>query len=164
MRAVKVALKDAMLLGSEQKWRITRLLAEREMTIQEIAAEIGVSVPTAHEHVTRLKKAGIIKLTRTEVKRGVVKKYYRTTSNVFFTCITFKKTKKKDIKILEERMIQSLNDFFRKKYNLKLSEKTINLFASILMQCACQLRENGLPEEVSIDAFASALLRHCAED
>jgi DNA-binding Lrp family transcriptional regulator len=129
------------------------------MTVQEIAAEIGVSVPTAHEHVTRLKEAGIIKLTRTEVKRGVVKKYYRTASNIFFTCITCKKAKKKDVKVLEQRMVQSLDDFFRKKYSMKLSKKAIKIFASILMECVNQLSENGIPEEVSIDAFASALLR-----
>jgi len=163
MCATKIALKDAMLLGSEQKWRITQLLAKQEMTVQEIAAEIGVSVPTAHEHVTRLKEAGIIKVTRTEVKRGVVKKYYRTASNVFFTCITFKKAKKKDIKILEERMIQSLDALFHKKYDLKLSEETIKIFASILAQCVCKLDEKGVPQEVAIDALASTLLQHQRE-
>jgi len=160
MCAAKITLKDAMLLGSEQKWRITQLLAKREMTIQEIAAEIGVSVPTAHEHVTRLKEAGILKLVRTEVKRGVVKKYYRIASNVFFTCVTFKKTKKKDIKILEERMIQSLDAIFRKKYNLKLSEETIKIFVSVLTQFICKLDKNGIPKEVTIDALASTLVQH----
>jgi len=153
-----------MLLRSEKKWRITKLLAEREMTLKEIASELGVSVPTAHEHLTRLKEAGIVKLARTEVKRGVVKKYYRTASNIFFTCITFKKTKKRDIKILEEKMVQSLSDFFQKKYGINVSEKAIKIFASILMQCACQLSEKGIPKEVLTDAFASALLRHPAKD
>jgi DNA-binding transcriptional ArsR family regulator len=49
-------------LGDERRLRILRMLAQRSLTLQEVADEFGVAKTTIHHHCVLLRSAGLISL------------------------------------------------------------------------------------------------------
>jgi DNA-binding transcriptional ArsR family regulator len=63
--------------------RILRLLAERQLTNQQIAAVLNTSPAKTHFHVRVLLETGLIALADERRKGGVVEKYYRAVAATF---------------------------------------------------------------------------------
>lgn len=83
---------DVMYLDREQlrlladpiRQRVLKLLGDREMSTSELSAALGDDAPTnLYYHVHRLRSAGLIRLVRTEPRRGAVEKYYDAAAKVF---------------------------------------------------------------------------------
>lgn len=56
----------------------------REMSTSGVAAALGDEAPrNLYHHVHRLHAAGLIRLVRTEPRRGTVEKFYRAVAKVF---------------------------------------------------------------------------------
>jgi hypothetical protein len=49
-------------LADENRLRLIGLLAERERSVQEVAALLGIREPTASHHLARLREAGLVRL------------------------------------------------------------------------------------------------------
>ncbi len=58
-------------------WKILRLLSEEEMYPMEIAKKLKVHEQKVYYHIRKLTKAGVIKISREEEKKGAVAKYYK---------------------------------------------------------------------------------------
>lgn len=76
------AQKLKMILG-KLSWNILTMLSEKEMYPLEIARQLGVHEQKVYYHVRKLAKAGAIKETKEEKKKGATAKYYKTTSPAF---------------------------------------------------------------------------------
>ncbi len=50
-------------LGDERRLRILRILSEGPATLGELAERTGVAKPTAHHHVSMLRRAGLVRVT-----------------------------------------------------------------------------------------------------
>jgi len=70
--------QDIRLIFSEKHNMILRLLMERDLSISDIAKILSLNPGSVHYHLKELEKHGLVKQVREEVKRGIIKKYYRS--------------------------------------------------------------------------------------
>ncbi len=72
------------LIADPIRHRVLKLLGVKEMSTSGLAAELGDDAPAnLYYHVHRLQAAGLIRLVRTEPRRGTVEKFYRAVAKVF---------------------------------------------------------------------------------
>ncbi len=64
-------------------WKILSMLSEREMYPLEIARKLGVHEQKVYYHIRKLLRAGAIKVSREEERKGAIAKYYKTVSPAF---------------------------------------------------------------------------------
>ncbi len=64
------------ILSDPSRLRILSMLFEREASITGLAKALGLTPATVHHHVNRLREAGLIKPTRTEMRGNLVETYY----------------------------------------------------------------------------------------
>ena len=72
-KSLIVAFADHKRLG------ILDLLSKKEMTISQLGEKLDCSPQNAYHHVKKLLDSGLVKLSRTEVDKNYVEKYYSTT-------------------------------------------------------------------------------------
>jgi len=66
------------VLSDPVRLQILLLLMTKHMTIKQLSTRIGLSQPNIHRHVGILLDSKLITLSRTEVKRNIIEKYYKT--------------------------------------------------------------------------------------
>lgn len=72
------------LLADPVRQRLLKLLGLKEMSASGLATALGDQAPSnVYYHVNRLRQAGLIRLVRTEPRRGAVEKFYRAVAKVF---------------------------------------------------------------------------------
>lgn len=79
-RSKTKVLTDAQvkLLASPLRIRILHALAQREQTAAQAADALGESRGNVHYHIQKLHDAGFLTVIRTELRAGVVERYYKT--------------------------------------------------------------------------------------
>jgi DNA-binding transcriptional ArsR family regulator len=85
MKAFRV-IKDPdaiELLGDETRRRVIYLLRARELTISQMAEELGLTPPAIYHHIKRLLAAGMVEVSREERIENFIEIYYRATAEVF---------------------------------------------------------------------------------
>ncbi len=60
----------------EMKEKILELLSQREMTVTELANALGISKATVSHHLERLKKEGLVKVSREERVKNFIRRFY----------------------------------------------------------------------------------------
>jgi DNA-binding transcriptional ArsR family regulator len=68
------------LMFSEKHNKMLKMLAEKELSISDIARSMEINPGSVHYHLKELEKQGLVRLVRQEIKGGIVKKYYRSTA------------------------------------------------------------------------------------
>ena len=71
------------LILNRLSWKILAMLSEREMYPLQIARELGVHEQKVYYHIRKLARAGAIKISRQEGKKGAIAKYYKAASPAF---------------------------------------------------------------------------------
>lgn len=71
------------LIADPIRQRILELLCRREMSATELKAAIDDAPSNLHYHVDRLREAGLIRLQRTEPRRGATEKFYRAVARAY---------------------------------------------------------------------------------
>jgi|GEM_PF-372551 len=72
------------LLTDPLRQKVLKLLGTNEMSTSGLADALGEEAPSnLYYHVHRLLSAGLIRLVRTEPRRGTVEKYYEAVAKVF---------------------------------------------------------------------------------
>ncbi len=56
--------------------KILELLANRDMTVTDLSAELGISKATVSHHIDRLQKEGLVRVSREERVKNFIRKYY----------------------------------------------------------------------------------------
>lgn len=70
-------------LAHPLRQRILELMIEAPITTKQVADRIGEKPTKLYHHVDTLESAGLIKLVRTQKKRGTVEKYYEAVAKRF---------------------------------------------------------------------------------
>lgn len=80
-----VESKASTLLGGKIKRKIINLLRDDELTIGEIAKKLNMTPQAIYHHMKKLKKAGLVHITREERCCGghLIESYYRATAENF---------------------------------------------------------------------------------
>ncbi len=66
------------VLFDETRRRILSMTAEKDMTVTEIARELGLTKATVSHHVKLLHSRGFLRLVREEVHGNLIRRYYRS--------------------------------------------------------------------------------------
>src|SRR6266540_3051568 len=67
---------EVRILSDPSRLRILSLLFEREASISGLAKALGLTPATVHHHVAQLRRAGLIRPTRTEMRGNLAETYY----------------------------------------------------------------------------------------
>ena len=60
----------------DMKEKILQLLAEKEMTVTELANALGISKATVSHHIENLQREGLVRVAREERVKNFIRKYY----------------------------------------------------------------------------------------
>ncbi|MGB2825271.1 MAG: metalloregulator ArsR/SmtB family transcription factor [Thermoplasmata archaeon] len=71
------------LLADETRLKMVYLLRAKEMTVSQIAGELGLTPQTIYHHIKKLKEAEMVEVSREERIDHLVESYYRATAGVF---------------------------------------------------------------------------------
>ena len=72
------------LLADDTRMKMVYLLRAKELTVSQIAGELGLTTQTIYHHVKRLKECGMIEVSREERVDHLVESYYRATAGTFY--------------------------------------------------------------------------------
>src|SRR5881628_3650762 len=95
-KEVLVSPAQIRILSDPTRLRILTMLFEREMSISGLAKSLGLTPATVHHHVNLLLRAGLIRLTRGEVRGNLVEKYYEMPAKDIETAAAWDQLKDKD--------------------------------------------------------------------
>ena len=85
MRAFKV-IRDPeafQLLADETRRRIIYLLRVKEMTVSQVAAELGLTPQAIYHHIRKLRDAEMVEVAREERIDHFIETYFRATAEMF---------------------------------------------------------------------------------
>ena len=71
------------ILADETRRKIIYLLKVKEMTVSQIASDIGLTVQAIYHHIRKMKKIGIVEVAREERVGHFIETYYRSAAEMF---------------------------------------------------------------------------------
>ncbi len=71
------------ILADETRRRIIYLLRAKEMTVSQIAAELGLTPQAIYHHIRKLRDADMVEVAREERVDHFIETYYRATAEIF---------------------------------------------------------------------------------
>lgn len=85
MRSFKVISDPAAfeLLADETRRRIIYLLRAKEMTVAQIAADLGLTPQAIYHHIRKLKDADMVEVAKEERVGHFIETYYQATAEMF---------------------------------------------------------------------------------
>ena len=85
MKAVKT-IKDPEafeVLADQTRRKIIYLLKVKEMTVSQIASEMGLTAQAIYHHIRKMKKVGVVEVAREERVGHFIETYYRSAAEMF---------------------------------------------------------------------------------
>jgi len=85
MQSVKMIEDPEALkvLADDTRRKMVFLLRVKEMTVSQIAAELGITVQTVYHHIRKLLNGGMVEVSREERVDHLIESYYRATAENF---------------------------------------------------------------------------------
>ena len=122
-------MKPEKLLRDETRRKILNMTAKNEMTVTDLAKELGITKATVSHHLKLLSEANMIRVVRTEISGNFIRKYYRSVfgdvepvDSIEKTIISGLKQNKKDDDLVKAMLralgvlnVQAGNDLFLRK-------------------------------------------------
>jgi len=71
------------LLADETRLKVVYLLRAKEMTVSQIAGELGLTPQTIYHHIKKLREADMVEVAREERIDHLIEYYYRATAGMF---------------------------------------------------------------------------------
>lgn len=71
------------LLADETRRRVIYLLRAKEMTVAQIASELGLTPQAIYHHIRKLREADMVEVAKEERVDHFIETYYRATAEVF---------------------------------------------------------------------------------
>jgi len=115
------------LLADETRRKILYLLRVKEMTVSQIAAEMGVTSQAIYHHIKKLLKGKMVEVAREERVGHLIESYYIATAEDFLLSHgKIKSESLRDRKNLEEQVTAALKALRSLGFDLELEEKSIS--------------------------------------
>jgi DNA-binding transcriptional ArsR family regulator len=129
------------LLADETRRKILYLLRVKEMNVNQIAEELGVTSQAIYHHVKKLLKGKMIEVTKEERVGHLIESYYRATAEDFL--LSTGKVKAKTVhnkELVKEQMTAVLKAYRKLGLDLEYDDDTIsrlvNLWAALQEGCS----------------------------
>ncbi len=71
------------LLADETRLRMIYLMRAKELTVSQMAADLGLTPQTIYHHIKKLKECDMVEVSREERIDHLVESYYRATAGMF---------------------------------------------------------------------------------
>lgn len=125
MKAFKV-IKDPeafQLLADETRRKIVYLLRVKEMSVTQLASQLGLTPQALYHHVKKLLKGGLVEVSREERCGHLIESYYRATAEMFsFSLGKATAQSLRSKKLATEQITNVLNALKKAGFNLKYDE------------------------------------------
>jgi DNA-binding transcriptional ArsR family regulator len=72
------------LLANETRMKMIYLLRAKEMTVSQIAADLGLTPQTIYHHIRKLRKFDMVEVSREERTDHIVESHYKATAGMFY--------------------------------------------------------------------------------
>ncbi len=109
------------LLADETRRKMIYLLRVKDMTVSQIAEQMGLTTQAIYHHIKKLKDADMIEVAREERTGHFIETYYRTTAEIFHISHG-EETSQKDHEAMMKSAFEGLT-----KLGLKVDCKPANL-------------------------------------
>jgi DNA-binding transcriptional ArsR family regulator len=121
-------LKQIKVFAHPLRARLVEAFADKARTAKQVAEIIGQNPTKLYHHVEALERVGLIKLVKTQKKRGTLEKYYRTVAKRFSVDSSIFKMKGKNKELLGDfrAMFANMLDNTMREINESISGKLIS--------------------------------------
>jgi len=123
------------LLADETRRKILYLLRVKEMTVNEIAEQLGITSQAIYHHIKKLVKGNMVEVVREERVGHLIESYYRATAEDFL--LTHGKMSPQslhDRKLAEEQVTTVLNALNKLGFKLEFDEDKISQLVDVRTQ------------------------------
>jgi DNA-binding transcriptional ArsR family regulator len=120
------------LLADETRRKILYLLRVKEMTVGQLAENLGITSQAVYHHIKKLLKGKMVEVVKEERTGHLIESYYRATAEDFL--LSHGKVSKQslhDIKLTREQVDRVLNGLNKLGFNLKIDEHKISQLADM---------------------------------
>jgi DNA-binding transcriptional ArsR family regulator len=155
------------LLADETRRKILYLLRVKEMTVSQIAEELGITSQAVYHHIKKLLKGEMVEVTREERVGHLIESYYRATAEDFL--LSHEKIRPQtlhDKKLAEEQVTTVLNALKKLGFNLKFDENRILQLSDLrvgLEEC-CVAEKSEIEDKIwNMDELDLSMRRIAAE-
>jgi DNA-binding transcriptional ArsR family regulator len=165
LKAIKT-IKDPeafKLLGDETRRKIVFLLRVKEMTVSQIAAELNITPQAVYHHIKKLRKVGMVEVTREERIDHLIESYYRATAETFF-CSVGKTPRSREV--AEDQVRDALNALKKLGFNLEFDENQISQLIDVWSELKgyCPEKfEDAISNLDNVDFFTKQTVQKYAE-
>lgn len=146
MRAIKyISDPEAFqLIGDETRRRMIHLLRANEMTVSQIAKDLGKTPQAIYHHIRKLREAGMIEVAREERVGHFIETFYRATAEVFH--LTYREGEvSKEYARREVR--QALESLPKLGFEVEIDEETISKLVELQMRISSLGSESEFGEK-----------------
>jgi DNA-binding transcriptional ArsR family regulator len=120
------------LLADDTRRKILYLLRVKEMTVSQLAQELGITSQAIYHHIKKLLKGKMVEVVREERMGHLIESYYRATAEDFL--LSHGKVKPKtlhDKELIEEQTASVLKALNKIGFNLEFDENKISQLADL---------------------------------
>jgi DNA-binding transcriptional ArsR family regulator len=115
------------LLADGTRRKILYLLRVKEMTVGQLAAELGITPQALYHHIKKLLEGKMVEIAREERIGHLIESYYRATAEDFLLmCGKLKAQTLRDRKLAEQQVTACLNALKRLDFDLEFDENKIS--------------------------------------
>jgi DNA-binding transcriptional ArsR family regulator len=143
------------LLADGTRRKILYLLRVKDMTVNQLASELGLSTQAVYHHIRKLLQGKMIEVTKEERVGHLIESYYRATAEDFLLSTGKIKAKSvRDRALVKEQMTSVFKAYQKFGLDVKCDEQTISKLVDlwVALQEDC---EGCLTPEIQDDIWGS---------
>lgn len=156
------------LLADGTRRKIVFLLRVKEMTVGQLAEELGLTPQAVYHHIKKLQKGDMVEVTREERTGHLIESYYKATAEIFDLSIGKQHFKTaKDRKILTEQETSALDTLKKLGFKLEFSETDVSKLVDVVGElnkcCDTEKYEDMLSKMDDLDILTRMRAKEYAE-
>jgi DNA-binding transcriptional ArsR family regulator len=164
VKRIKEVTPEAFrLIGDETRKKIIFLLRVKELTISQMAGELGMTPQAIYHHIKRLKAAGLVEVVREERVDHLIESYYQATAETFLCSIGTLpgETAKKDVLAVLEGL-KTIG--FQIEATDEAAARLVEFETRIVEHKGSERLEQAIAKlEEDLDIFTAKMAKHYAD-
>jgi len=168
LKAVKTisSPEDFQIFADPTRRKVVFLLRVKEMTVSQIASEIGITPQAVYHHIKKLQKGGFIEVVR-EVRIGhLIESYYMATAESFNFKMGRAEGTGKPKKVFRDQVRAALDGMKKLGFTLEYTDEQVSkvaaLWASIHQHPEQEKYEKLIDDMEDLDFITKLELEECA--
>ena len=167
MKALKTisSPEDFQLFADPTRRKIVFLLRVKEMTVSQIASEIGITPQAVYHHIKKLQKGGFVEVVREERIGHLIESYYMATAESYNFRMGKAEGAGRSKKVLKDQVRAALEAMKKFGFTIEFNEDQVtrmaHLWASIHQHPEQEKYERLIDEMDDLDFITKIELEEC---